>query len=277
MIMKSLMIIFLATCMTIPAYSEGYPCCKAKGNQGKHTANVKRNYYLTLGGSIVENQDVTKRTERLGYPGFSRYNLSLGFGSFRSHNRFVEGGEFEGLLWKRNTSGNLESRFGAGRTVSFIGYSLFKNPHITLFPLIGLGAGISFLRAGPTEVPFDSSFTVPSQTPPDGFIYQGSFLIDAGIGAFISRSHPKKKYKNIAFGIRAGYLFDPVDSENWYRNGITLKDGPDSNLSGPYLRMTFGVSKNRCEKRGCKNSSCKHWNRNRGKGKCTGEETSAPE
>jgi hypothetical protein len=267
--MRIIQFLFIMALLTMFTQAESPSCCREKEKHGKTSTVYKAMHYFFSGGSFVDNRDVSTKMEDLGYPGFSRYNLLLGGGGFRCHGRLVEGGDVEALLWRRNTSGNKESRFGAGRAVSYLGVSLLNKPHLAVFPLVGLGAGISSLRAGPIEVPFDSGFSVPSQTPPKGFMYQGSFLVDLGIGAFFSRPSHGGKHRKLTLGLRSGYMFDPVETHKWFRDGISLKGGPDSNLSGPYLRLTIGISKlnsDRCENKKCHHN--KNWNKHKCKKEC---------
>ena len=214
-------------------------------------------HYFMLGGALVDNSEVNQRMSRLGYGEFSRYGFSIGFGGLRTYRRYVKGGEFEGMFWKRSKKNGTESRFTTGRFLSLHGFSLVSSPNISLYPLIGIGGGVTSLWAGPKEVPFDSAFAIPSQLPESSPLHQLSFLIDLGFGLQFSRPIPHGRPGRMAIGIRAGYIFDPVDNDRWYRNGTRLTGGPDSDLSGPYLRLTLG---------GSRTGKC------RGKGECPQKE-----
>ncbi len=233
------------------------PMCKNQVNdaQAQSCRNQEKMHngihYLLIGGALVENGAVNKEIERLGYTGFSRYSLSLGFGGIRLHGRFVSGGEFEGLLWKHNKNGNSESMFSAGRLLSLHGISVLPSSNFLLYPLVGIGGGISSLRAGPKEVPFDSAFAIPSQLPSSSSLSQFTFLVDLGLGMNYSHPFPHGKPGKMSIGLRAGYMFDPFDNDEWHRHGTTLTNGPNSDLSGPYVRLTLGTSGVHKGKEGC--------------------------
>ena len=195
-----------------------------------------------FGGALVNTHNVNERLHELGYGGFSRYGLSLGFGGLRQYRRYITGGEIEGIFWKRNKDHSRVSMLNAGRLISLHGFSVLSLPSFSLYPLIGIGGGVTSLLAGPKEVPFDSAFAIPSQLPESSPLYQFSFLVDLGVGMHFSHPAPRGRPGVMTIGLRAGYIFDPIDNDRWYRNGTRLTGGPDSDLSGPYLRLTLGGS-----------------------------------
>lgn len=208
--------------------------------QSNHRKTVLKSHYFMVGGAFVDNNDVNHRMKQMGYTEFTRYGLSVGFGWNRRFRKFISGGEFEGLFWKRNHYKKHESVFGAGRVLALYGVSLFQSKTYSLYPLFGLGGGVSHLRAGPSELPFDSAFVLPSQVPTMSSLYQFAFLLDFGMGAEIKRPLPRGKPGNVTIGLRLGYLLNPVEKNKWHRSGVTIRNGPFSNLSGPYLRLTLG-------------------------------------
>ncbi|MBN1306665.1 MAG: hypothetical protein JXA18_02020 [Chitinispirillaceae bacterium] len=256
---KPFLLGLIATLMSFSAAVAGSNCA-GRNECGSHGKMNKSIHYFMLGGALVDNSEVNRSIADMGYGEFSRYGLSLGFGGIRRHGRYLNGGEFEGVFWKRNNTDDAESRLSVGRFISLHGFSLVSTPNISLYPLVGIGGGITSLWAGPKEVQFESAFAIPSRLPESRPLHQLTFLIDLGLGMHFFRPLPRGKPGVMSIGFRAGYVLDPVDNDRWYRNSVRLTRGPDSDLSGPYVRLTFGGSGNRrCKEKGCPyhRGSCK--------------------
>ncbi|MBN1575874.1 MAG: hypothetical protein JW913_04935 [Chitinispirillaceae bacterium] len=250
--MKKLFLYALVATIMFSSAAMAGSCCTGKKEYGHHGKMKDGTHYFMLGGALVGNGEVNNSLTDMGYGEFSRYGLSLGFGGIRRYRRYIRGGEFEGLFWRRNKTDNNESRFSAGRFFSLHGFSLVSTPNVSLYPLVGIGGGVTSLWAGPRDVPFDSALAIPSQLPESSPLHQLTFLIDLGLGLHFSHPMPRGKPGRMTIGLRAGYILDPVDNGRWYRNSVRLTDGPDSDLSGPYVRLTLGGSGMRNRKECCR-------------------------
>ena len=217
-------------------------CCPRK-SIGKNSSGLQLHHFFSLGGARVENSAVNQRLKQLGYSEFSPYGVVFGFGSYRQKRHFIMGHEFEPLFWKPKENSMSESQFSVGRFISLGGFVFQPSPSFAIYPLAGLGVGVSGLKAGPKEIAFDSALSLSSRQPPAGRMYQATFLIDVGLGVHFSKPAPQGKAGRYTIGLRGGYIFDPVDNNKWFRRGVTLSDGPDSDLSGAYLKITFGKSR----------------------------------
>lgn len=207
------------------------------------TLSSKTFYYLLTGGAMIDNDALNERFNANGIGEFSRYAGAIGFGSIHRFRRYVSVYEFESLLWKKNRADNLVGMLNAGRFTSLHGIQIVDKPWFSLYPLAGIGAGFTSIKAWPEEIPFDGALTDGAASATRSALIQATFLLDVGFGAHFSKSMSYGKSGSAMVGIRAGYIFDPVKSNRWYRDRSEVRDGPDGNLSGPYVRIILGGSR----------------------------------
>ncbi|MDQ1352709.1 MAG: hypothetical protein QG657_3015 [Acidobacteriota bacterium] len=119
------------------------------------------------------------------------------------------------------------------------GYLMYSKKGLMMYPLLGVGLGRLSLRVSENNT---HSFQ-------DIVIFQGrsdaytrSLLLNMGIGVdYFFRYNKAKKGKNcLLFGLRAGCIVS-ASKWDWRVNGIRVGDGPTAGLTGPYIRLTFGL------------------------------------
>jgi hypothetical protein len=174
-----------------------------------------------------------------GFADISRNAVVVGFGSNGFFRRFVSGLQLNGLFWKKDERGNLVTQFSGIYGLLSAGFNILPPENaIKLYPLLDFGPGLMKLTLREDEVSFDDAVDEPSQTR---HFWQGGLII--GFGAGFDYVLPlAKKGKNITLGLRAGYMYDPTDRNDWQLEGADVRNGPEAVFSGPYARLTIGKS-----------------------------------
>lgn len=204
------------------------------GDSLPDTVTARR--YMSAGAAWVEIDDLNDRLGEFNLGEFSPYSLNLALGWSVSRDRLISGMELEGLFWRTNEIEDSKSSLFASRLMFNTGIDLLKWQGLSFYPLVGLGVGVSALKAGPAEISFNEALVTPEQ---ELNIYQFTFLVDAGAGFDYTLSS-FRGYRNMVIGLRAGYVFDPAGSSEWMRGLTSVTDGPELLLRGPYVRIVLG-------------------------------------
>ncbi|MFP4164553.1 MAG: hypothetical protein ACLFQB_11970 [Chitinispirillaceae bacterium] len=223
-------------CLVVTAAANPLKLFRWRGDSLPDTITASR--YMSAGVAWVDVEDLNGRIDDFGLGEFSSYSLNLALGWSVTRDRLISGGEWEGLFWRGNEIGGQRSSFWASRLFFNTGVDLLGCEDLSFYPLVGIGAGLSALRAGPAQVSFTEALVEPQQTMS---IYQLSFLINAGAG-FDYKLSSWRGYRNMLIGFRAGYVFDPAGSTQWSRGISEVTDGPEPLLRGAYVRIVLGNS-----------------------------------
>jgi opacity protein-like surface antigen len=192
-----------------------------------------KNHYFIGGVTWIDNEALTPYLSAYGIGEYSTYNLNLGYGAMKTWGRFVHGLEINTLLWKKNTSDNYRAEFWAARVLGVTGYEVVKTKNLKLFPYAGLGMGMSSISITAENMTFTDALNA-SKT---GSLHLYSVLINLGAGFDF---YKPRCSKTKMIGIRGGYVFDPIKSNQWYKGNSKVKHGPDIKLSGPYVNLVIG-------------------------------------
>ncbi len=241
--MKKLLVIFGILAMSLSTFASPRKGCGKTASCKMDTTTLQSFHYLLFGGAIINNDAINDRLGENGLGDFSSYAGAVGFGGTRWSGRYVSANEFEVLFWKKNRQDNRVGMLNTGRFSSLHGIRLVNTPAFSLYPLAGIGAGFTTIKVWSDERSFNDALAVGVESDGASKLFQPTFLFDVGIGAHFSKKMPHGKPGMATIGLRAGYVFDPVKSNRWYQGRSVILDGPDGNLSGPYLRIVLGGSK----------------------------------
>ncbi|MDG5814464.1 hypothetical protein QA601_05205 [Chitinispirillales bacterium ANBcel5] len=202
---------------------------------GRNPTPVFRNY-LMLGADWVDVDDLNSVLEEFELGEFSPYSFSATFGWDAIRNRILMGGEIGGLFWRQSETQGSRTNFFSSRVLLNNGIALVQTGNFVLYPLVGVGLGLSSLTIAPDETTFEDALNTPDETLK---LRRFSFIINLGAGVTFSTTSPGRAGVRL-IGIRAGYMFDPARGSDWNRGTTTVVDGPDPRLRGPYVRLLFG-------------------------------------
>jgi hypothetical protein len=205
-----------------------------------------RGFFL-VGAQGMDIGNLNTRLRTNGYQTYPGTFLSLGGSGYGIRGRFLFGAEGVGVIGgnKSATIGTdlFKTSLNGGYGLFKIGYIVFRQGGLIVYPALGIGGGGLNLGINRQEtVSFDSVLQDPRRSTNLG---TGFFLIDLGVGAdnLIILRHMGNREGGFAFGLRAGYLFAPFRA-GW---GDAL-NGPDVGIQGAYIRLALGGGGSRLQR-----------------------------
>jgi hypothetical protein len=120
-----------------------------------------------------------------------------------------------------------------------VGAVVVRNPRFRVFPMIGIGGGGMQLRITESPAPsFDQIIADPAR---ESLLDIGGFMLQAvlGVDYLLKLGEDKYGYGGLIFGIRAGYT-QSFFTSGWEMGDIDIYGGPDTGISGFYIRFTVG-------------------------------------
>jgi hypothetical protein len=197
-----------------------------------------RNYVFAGGGATWF--DISKLNNKLGLlnvPAFSDHALSLSLGGRMDQGNSIFESVVTGNFWKGQVRSNVLTTMWSGDVFINSGINLFRAEEpISFFPYIGAGLGFTTMSMGSDQKKVSELATNPQQPV---FLWQGSVLANAGLGADLFFIDPDKK-GSLVLGIRAGYCYDIYTMERWYSRNTKVFDLPSLRHSGAYVRIVLG-------------------------------------
>jgi len=196
--------------------------------------------YVMFGGSNLGMTNLNLTLETKGFPTVDEYYLSYGFGGHVIHNKFVVGIEFLRIL-KKDSPGTqaFNTSIGVRYTSLNFGYLLSSKKGLMYYPYLGVGVGGLKLRTVENNIDsFDdiSNYQRGSESKTTNFLLNLGFALDL----FYNYNSRKKGQNNLVIGVRVGYILSPV-RRDWRVNHTRVHDGPDTGITGPYIRFTLGL------------------------------------
>lgn len=197
--------------------------------------------FISGGVSQLATGEIDDRLASEGYPTFGSTTTTIGIGGYRTlRSGLMLGAEFNGLIMGEKKAGNREIGFGGGYATLGAAYRVNVSRRVRVYPRIGLGGGgFGLWFDNDTDsVAFNSVLRNPQPVPAtrETVMNRNGGVIDIGGGMEILRS---TRGSGPLVGIRFGYLVAPFKSSwNMYDRKVT--GGPDSSISGLYLRGVLG-------------------------------------
>lgn len=196
--------------------------------------------YIMGGAGFLNFNTLNRYLAKEDYPALSEKYLTYGVGGHVIHDKFILGLEIHRYL-ERNVISSKEfntSSYGRYIILNF-GYLLYSKKGLMVYPLGGMGFGQLRVRVTENNI----------QSFQDLNLYQKgsesktrSFMVNLAVGAdyFFKYNHKKKGKNNLMIGIRAGVILSAI-KDDWTVNHIHVADGPVAGLSGPYIKIVFGL------------------------------------
>ena len=197
--------------------------------------------FISGGVSQLATREIDDRLASEGYPTFGSTTTTIGIGGYRTlRSGLMLGAEFNGLIMGEKKAGDREIGFGGGYATLGAGYRVNVSPRIRVYPRIGLGGGgFGLWFDNDTDsVDFNSVLRDPQPVPAtrETVMNRSGGVIDLGAGVEFLRS---RRGSGALVGIRFGYLVAPFNS-SWDQYSRKVTGGPDSSISGLYIRGVLG-------------------------------------
>jgi hypothetical protein len=197
--------------------------------------------FFMVGTQRLYVDDLNRSMDAAGYPGFSSSALTLGGGGLGSQGAFLIGGEGHGVLGSDRTtaSGDLQTRIGGGYGLFTVGYDLLPDDALSVYPLIGIGAGALSVKIHERGAPlFDDLLENPRRGVEMSRV---SFLLMLAVGGdfLVEVPHDGPERGGFAVGLRVGYMAS-LGQRSWSSDVGNVAGGPDLSPAGPFVRIQIG-------------------------------------
>jgi hypothetical protein len=232
--MKTKTIILIATIIAgtcFKGFSQETKSNKVSGGLG----------YLMIGYTGLDLGNMNSLFKEYGCPELSNSSFTFGGGGHFILKNFIIGGEGHGISGSKSSNTNYDLRMGGGYGFFNLGYLIYRNPGMNIYPLLGFGGGGSTI--GITDKSkilenFDDLLENPAR---ESDITNGGFMMNFSIGAdfFVLASKSENASGGWIMGIKAGYIYN-VSGNDWYFNNEKITGSPNAGISGPYVRLTIG-------------------------------------
>jgi hypothetical protein len=198
-------------------------------------------WVFMAGWQRLDVDGLNDRLRTSGFPSFPAGVLSLGGGGWAFKDRFLIGGNGHGLLAReRMTSdGTFRANLAGGYGQVDLGYRLYTNERLDVYPIAGFGAGAMTLEiVEQGSATFDEILGNPltmSRLSSWGFLFDLAAAADVRVtGAGEDEGTGEAPGGGFSMGIRVGYTFWPGDWE-W-----DVPGGPEFAVRGLYVRAMVG-------------------------------------
>ncbi|MBD3419055.1 MAG: hypothetical protein GF398_02945 [Chitinivibrionales bacterium] len=194
--------------------------------------------YIGAGMAMPDIEKLNDRSQQWGLDEFGETPFMLSFGHEKLHERFVGGSNMSLLIWRNQYAQNIKSTMLGGYWIASGGINVLpaSASEARLYPEIGFGPGYFFQWNRPHKREFDAAPAAPANQDP---LWAPAFIFTFGAGANYIIKIPNEK-ESIGVGIKVGYMLDVVKKDDWHQNGTKLTGGPDSRLTGFYVKATIG-------------------------------------
>ena len=198
--------------------------------------------YAGLGANFVRLGDLSRRLERADYGAYSNSQFWYGTSGRTFLGPFMLGSEANWLRKEDSDNARFSTSLRGRYSAFHLGYVVRETDRLRAYPLVGLGHGSYTLRF--YERGSDPSFGDVLANPARGAeLKSQGWLLDLGGGAdyLLPLRETEDRQSGLVLGLRAGYLFAPLDSD-WALFDEGAPSGtPDLKLAGPYFRLTVGL------------------------------------
>jgi len=184
--------------------------------------------YSIFGGTTLDVDAFNSRLEQGGYTAISDNFFSTGGGGhWIFNNGVVIGGELQTLLGDEVTNGIYKHSVTAGYGIFNMGYTVYSENQLRLYPLLGLGGGVLNFKISetPASLAFDDILANPERSVQ---LWTGGFLLSFAVGMdyLLPLGRDESGIGGFVFGIRAGYVLSPFMS-GWLLDDLDISDAPD--------------------------------------------------
>lgn len=195
-------------------------------------------FYLMLGNSSLNMDSLNQRLETAGYSKMNQNFTSIGIGGHALLDRLVIGGEFQGLIEKKVSTGSYRTAVSGGYALVNAGYVMYSKRTLRVYPQAGVGLGTISLNINDSSTPsFDQLLINPKRGTS---ATNSSILLNFALAADgLIAGEGSGSRRVFVFGFRAGYLWS-VSSDGWRNSEGSIGGGPGIGFTGPYLQIVIG-------------------------------------
>jgi len=224
-------IIACAALMTAPA--------AARAGQPEQ-ASIAGRGYLLFGGRGLQLSELNGSLKKNGgYPGFTNPIFSYGAGGHVLINRLLIGGEGHALIEKNTAGRGRRAKLGGGYGVFNIGYVVYSEGGLDVYPFVGIGGGrIGLEIAGDQQASFEDIIAAPgrmSKLAAYGFI----LTFNLGADSLIRIGGGDGSGGGFVAGARVGFAWSTAEAE-WEMPGLKVSGGPGIGFPGFYFTLLVG-------------------------------------
>ncbi len=192
--------------------------------------------YVSFGAAYYDLEELNRSLQKTGNPLFGNEVFQFTLGEDVHYEQLIGGGSFSANIWEIAENNEKRTFMTSMDMNALVGYDLLFEEHMSLFPYVGVGVGVSLLHMAHQDASFESMGQGTSLQ--DELLWQMSLDIKTGFGYDF---HLKREGTSTVFGVRAGYRFDVSSGTGWYRELSTVAGGPSLKMSGPYATLLFGI------------------------------------
>lgn len=197
--------------------------------------------YFQTGVSFLDLDNLNTMLKDNGMPELGNASVSFGGGGHGIIGNFILGGEGHGIVGESGLNQNYRVKYGGGYGLFNMGYVVYANPVILVYPMLGIGGGgqsVTITDRSTLPVSFSDLLEDPKH---QSILTKGSFLIDLSLTSnlFVFGNTGGNATGGFMVGLKAGYLLE-LNNDRWYIDDQELVGGPDSGISGPYFRLIIG-------------------------------------
>lgn len=165
-------------------------------------------------------------------PQISENILAFGGGGHGYINKLIIGGEVFSYELADKNNGTYTTQVRGDYGFFNLGYLLYNKKNIMLAPMLGIGSHTMVIDINDNTI---ENFNQLLSNPKKGTrLKNEQFLFDLGLKADLYLTERKFFY----IGLKAGYMFAPIESEWTDVNKISI-DGPSLNADGAYAQLYF--------------------------------------
>ncbi len=197
--------------------------------------------FFMVGAQALGASDLNDELRAAGLPAFSTSALSLGGGGMGLVGPFIAGAEGHAVLGSEKTTqdGVFQSHVRGGFGLLTLGYDLRPDDPLSIYPLLGLGAGSLSIRILERGAPrFEDLLDDPRRGVE---MARMSFLFMIALGGdyLFEIPTPGPEEGGVAIGLRAGFIAS-LGQRSWSSDIGPVAGGPDLSPSGAFIRLQVG-------------------------------------
>ncbi len=195
--------------------------------------------FFSMGTGMLKTDDLDGTLQAAGYPVFNEGYYLIGGEGYLMINRWVIGGEGHGIIGDEISEGIITGSLSGGQGFLTVGHTVFSNNRFKIYPKGGVGlGGLSMQLTGDLPPALSDMLDDPAE---DTELSKSHALMKLGMNfAFlINLSSGEFGAGGFAIGLEAGYQFTFNESD-WQIEEIDIQNGPDLNMTGPYIKLKIG-------------------------------------
>ncbi len=153
---------------------------------------------------------------------------TIGGGGYSIIDNFMIGGEGKGILANSDSDQTKKVTYSGGYGMLNMGYMLYRNKNIGIYPKLGIGGGGMTLEIAENGAYFNNAIF----SGMSGCVNYSTFLGDIALGAIYT-------HNGLIYGIQGGYMLS-FSKDNWQIAEQSLPNGPKIGMGGPYIKLILG-------------------------------------